>query len=96
MSAVRRPKHTYIYTFFSSYYLPSCPIPRAWKLLPVLIHSHCLSSLNVIVCIYQAQTPSPFHSLTHKMSNPISTCFYYKVFVARPKLWFKKHIVRVR
>ena len=47
---------------------------------------HCLSFLNVIVCIYWPQTPSPSHSLPHLPWQPqvcslclwVCFCFIYR------------------
>lgn len=70
------PSHTYIYIlFFFSYYPPSWSIPSDWKHFPHIIPHHglsheigsyrvgphCASVLNVKVCIYLPQTPSPSH-----------------------------------
>ena len=50
--------------------------------------SHCLSILNVIVCIYKPQTPSPSHSIPPPPWQPevcslclYHLCFYFYFFV---------------
>ena len=60
----------YIYTFFSSYYLPSCSIPRDYILFPVLyskisllIHFKC-NSLHLLTPNFQSIPLSPHFPLT--------------------------------
>ena len=73
ISAIQRSDSVlHLYTLFFSYYLPSWSIPRDWIQFPVCtVRLHCLSILNVLVCIYQPKfpvhpTPSPLPLGNHK------------------------------
>ena len=58
---------SYIHTFFFSYHpFPSCTAGP-----------HCLSILNIMVCIYQPHTPHPSHSLPPPPWQPQVYCPYY-------------------
>ena len=50
-----------VHTFFCPYYRPSCS-KIGYSSLYCRVEPQCLSILNVIVCIYQPQTPHLFHS----------------------------------
>ena len=62
------PSHTYIYILLltSSFIV----FHHKWMdLVPWATGSHCLSTPNAIVCIYEPQTPSPSHSLPLPLGN---------------------------
>ena len=61
--------HTHIPFLILSH--PSCSIPRGWtfSILCYTVGLHCLSTPNVLVYIYQSQTPRPSHSLPIPLGN---------------------------
>ena len=74
VSAVQQsdPVFSYYFPYCLFLYLPSCSIPGDWIEFPVLYRRpHCSSVLNVIVCIYQPQSPGP----SHPPENPKSVLF---------------------
>ena len=71
----------YTHILFVSYYLPSYSNPRDWTQFPVLYsRTHCLSILNIIVCIYQPQNPHSSQSLSVYMCTYVP---YLTPFICR-------------
>ena len=85
----KRPSHTckyiYIYIYILFLILSSVMFyPKSeYSSLYCTVGPHYLSILNVIVCIYQPQTPSPPHSLPPPPWQPqvyslyLWVCFYF-------------------
>ena len=64
--------HTHIYThtfFFYIIFNHSLSQETGCSSLCYTVGSHCLSLLNVILCIYLPQTPSPSHFLPLPLGN---------------------------
>ena len=74
ISAVQ--SYAYIHSF-SSYYFLSCYITKIGSSsLCCTVGPRCLSILNVVVYIYQAQTPHLSHSLPHPPCQTQVYCLY--------------------
>ena len=56
---------SYICTHYFSNSIFHCVLSQeiGYSSLSCILRPHCLSILNVVVCIYQLQNPSPSHSL---------------------------------
>ena len=64
--------HTHTYIYIHIFFLTLSSIlfyPKRLDRVPCAVGPHCLSILNVTVCIYSPQTPRPSHSLSLPLSN---------------------------
>lgn len=59
-------RYIYLHSFSHTIFHHILSQENGYSSLCCTVGPRCLPILNVIVCIYQPQTPGPFHSFLHK------------------------------